>query len=74
MAVHAIDPGSIPGGDQFFNPCTFSKKEIQWRSINIGYAPILLIFISHIYIIFKKELSKLYVLEKSLSNVCTIIN
>ena len=46
MAVNAIDPGSIPGGDQFFNPCTFSKKEDQWRSINIGYAPILLI--SHI--------------------------
>ena len=27
MAFKAIDPGSIPGGDQFFNLCIFSDED-----------------------------------------------
>ena len=48
MAFHAIDPGSILGGDQFFNLRTFSDGGSERGAIIFSNAPILFI-ISLIY-------------------------
>ena len=41
MAFKAIDPGLIPGGDQFFKPCIFLAVGLEGKAIIFSNAPIL---------------------------------